>query len=525
MRTRFAPSPTGYLHIGGLRTALYAYLLAKKEGGKFFLRIEDTDQVREVEGAVEGLIKVLHLLSIDHDEGPTLDGKEKGNKGPYTQSKRTDLYKKYADKLLEDGHAYRCFCSKERLDQLRDRQRTNKQAPMYDRKCLDLAKSEIQEKLDAGESFVIRHRVPYEQIKFKDLVFGNMQFHGKTIDDTILMKSDGYPTYHLAHVVDDHLMETTHVLRGEEWLPSTPKHIFLFQALGWEAPQYAHLSLILNPDRTKLSKRQGHVAVEDFLKDGYSKEALINFVAFLGWNPGGGEKEEIYSLEELIKIFSLEKVHKAGAVFDREKLNWFNWQWARKTWNKELSQLAKELDQNVEIIEDRRKQFSFNFSSEDIFDKFINERGERLISLSKQHIKDSYLEQRDKLKKALITVEDKIQKNAKETQDSIAFYFELPDYDKSLLTHEKMKVDFDIALTALNGALEALDTINNWTEKSIQDILLNTVEKLNLKNGQVLWPLRAALSGLEFSPGVFEAAWALGKKESLERIKMAISKF
>ena len=312
IKTRFAPSPTGYLHVGGLRTALYCYLFAKKEGGTFLLRIEDTDQERFVEGAIENLISTLKWVGIEYDEGP------------YIQSERTALYKEHAEKLLESGHAYHCFCSKERLTELREKQESAKQATMYDRKCADIPLEEARKRVEAGESHVVRQKIPYENLKFKDLIRGNVQFDGKNVDDQVLVKSDGFPTYHLANVVDDHLMEITHVIRGEEWLPSTPKHIFLYRAFGWDVPEFAHIPLLLNKDRTKLSKRQGHVAVEDYIKEGYLREAILNFVSFLGWHPGAGDENELYTLKELEKAFSIDRVHKAGAISDIEKLDWFN---------------------------------------------------------------------------------------------------------------------------------------------------------------------------------------------------------
>lgn len=524
IRSRFAPSPTGFVHIGSLRTALYEYLTAKSEDGKYILRIEDTDQERYVEGALENLLKVFEWLEIEHDEGPMLDGTEIGEYGPYIQSKRKELHKEHAQKLLKSGHAYYCFCSKERIDELREKQKKNKQAPMYDRKCCDLPDSEIKKNLDEGVPYVIRHKIPYELIKFKDLIRGNVQFHGKTIDDTILIKSDGYPTYHLANVVDDHHMKITHVVRGEEWLPSTPKHIALYEALGWDIPEFAHMPLILNPDRTKLSKRQGHVAVEDYIKEGYCKEAIINFIALLGWNPGDGDKQEIFSLEELKEKFKIEKVHKSGAIFDIEKLNWFNWQWNKRLFNEELEETAKSIDPKVEITKDNRGQQIYNFSNENNENEFLNMRGEKLLTLTNEYLSQESLENKDLLLKALITVEEKIHKDPKETQENINFYYELPDYSTELLTHEKMKVDLDTAKTALTQVAKDLESLEIWTIKGIQDKLISTVETLALKNGQVFWPARAALSGQDFSPGVFETAWTLGKEESLSRINRALSK-
>lgn len=522
IKTRFAPSPTGYLHVGGLRTALYCYLFAKKHKGKFILRIEDTDQKRLVTEAMDNLIKTLEWVGLEFDEGPLRDGTEKGSLGPYIQSKRNEIYKEHVAKLMETGHAYHCFCTKERLDEMREMQTQNKQAPMYDRRCLDLPESEIKQKIEAGEEYVIRQKIPYDLIKFKDLVRGNVQFHGKTIDDQVLVKSDGFPTYHLANVVDDHLMEITHVIRGEEWLPSTPKHIALYNAFGWKAPEFAHLPLLLNPDKTKLSKRQGHVAVEDYIQEGYLREAIINFVAFLGWNPGGGNEQEIFSLKELEEIFTLEKVHKSGAVFNLEKLDWYNWRWQKEKFNEKIEKIAREIDSKVEIENKKGGDKEFKFSSEASQEKFLKEKGEELYKIIESYISEKFKINKELLIKALTTVEEKIHKNKKEINENIDFYFELANYDKELLTHEKMGVNFEQALESLNASKLHLEQIENWSLEDLKQKLIETVESIGVKNGQVFWPLRAALSGKQFSPGVFETAWALGKTESLKRINKAI---
>ncbi len=528
VKTRFAPSPTGYLHVGGLRTALYCYLFAKKNKGTFVLRIEDTDQERYVEGAKENLIKTLDWMGLEYEEGPLIEGGERGDCGPYIQSERTEIYREYANKLIECGQAYRCFCSKERLDEMRERQKANKEAPMYDRKCLDLPESEINEHLEKGTSFVLRQKMPYEIIKFKDIIRGNVQFDGKTIDDQVLMKSDGFPTYHLANVVDDHLMEITHVIRGEEWLPSTPKHIALYKAFGWEPPQFAHLPLLLNPDRTKLSKRQGHVAVEDYIQEGYLKESILNFVVFLGWNPGSGEEKEIFTLKELEEVFSLEKVHKSGAVFNIEKLDWFNWRWQKENYQKELESLAKKIDPESRIEEPRKDQFQYVFTNTEAEKQFIEKRGEMLLAIIKAHLSEENIEplttDREKLHKILITIEEKILRNPKEVLEHIDFYQRLPEYSKELLTHEKMRVNFEVAYDSLTASLKALSTLDDWELFSVEEALLKVVEELGVKNGQVFWPLRSALSGLQFSPGVFEIAWVLGKEETLRRIEIALKK-
>ena len=338
IRTRFAPSPTGFLHLGGLRTALYNYLFAKKNKGVCFFRLEDTDQTRLVPEALETLLTTLKWCGIEFDENPEVGGPF----APYVQSQRLELYKKYADQLVAEGKAYYCFCTPERLDQLRTLQQKNKQPTKYDRKCLQLTKAEVDAKIKAGEPYVIRFKVPSDRIiSVHDLVRGEVKFNTNEIDDQILLKSDGFPTYHLAHVVDDHLMETTHVIRGEEWLPSTPKHLLLFEAFGWEAPLYAHLSLMLNPDKSKLSKRQGDVAVEDYQKKGYLPEALLNFVALCGWHPGAGSEQEVFDMAGLIENFKLSEVQKAGAVCDLQKARWFNAQYLRKLPQAELAKLIR----------------------------------------------------------------------------------------------------------------------------------------------------------------------------------------
>ena len=326
VRVRFAPSPTGFLHIGGLRTALYNYLFAKKNGGKFVLRIEDTDQTRLVEGAIESLINSLEWSGITYDEGVFIkEGEvvEEGENGPYIQSHRLDIYKKYVDQLLESGHAYHCFCDKERLDNLREEQRAAGKIPKYDGKCKGLTKEEAEEKVANGEEYVVRLKMPKNQdLEFDDLVRGHISINSKDVDDQVLLKSDGFPTYHMAVVVDDHLMGITHAVRGEEWISSTPKHVYLFEALGWESPKYVHLPTVLNSNRKKLSKREGDVSVEDFQKSGYLPEGLVNYLALVGWSPEGNE--EIMSLEEMEKQFSFDRVASAGGIFDRKKLDWVN---------------------------------------------------------------------------------------------------------------------------------------------------------------------------------------------------------
>ncbi|MBN2280133.1 MAG: glutamate--tRNA ligase [Candidatus Marinimicrobia bacterium] len=333
IRTRFAPSPTGYLHVGGLRTALYNYLYARQNNGKFILRIEDTDQNRKVDKAVENLIESLRWAGLEIDEGPGFGGAF----GPYIQSERTELYRQHVTKLLEKGDAYRCFCTPERLAKVKEQNPNSG----YDRHCRYLSDQEIKDKMDAGEAFVIRQKIPENgEIKLYDIVRGEVVFPFSEVDDQVLLKSDGFPTYHLANVIDDHYMQISHVIRGEEWLMSTPKHLLLYESFAWKAPKFAHLSLLLNSDKSKLSKRQGDVSVEDYRSKGYLKEALVNFLALLGWNPG--TNEEIFSMDQLMKKFSLKKVSKSGSIFDTKKLDWMNGQYIRALSPEEFYALAIE---------------------------------------------------------------------------------------------------------------------------------------------------------------------------------------
>ncbi len=491
MKTRFAPSPTGFLHIGGLRTALYAYLFARKQGGKFILRIEDTDQKRYTEGATENLIRTLKWFGLEYDEGPYLeDGelKEKGEFGPYFQSNRTDIYKKYADELLEKGHAYHCFCSPERLEKMRMQQAANKQAPMYDRHCLFLSEEEKKERIERGDEFVIRQRIPEDppKIVFDDMVRGHMEFDPKTIDDQVLIKSDGFPTYHLANVVDDHMMGITHVIRGEEWLPSTPKHVALYQALGWDTPTFAHIPLLLNPDKTKLSKRQGDVAAEDYIQKGYLKEAIINFIAFLGWNPG--TEEEFFTIEELIEKFSISRVQKAGAIFNLEKLEWMNGHYIRE---KTVEELAELIMPRLQVKWFEETQYADG--------------------------KDPYF----------LKVVEVIQTRMKTLNDAPEmlkpFLVEKVPFEEELLLREKMKVDKETAKKAFELLLEKLPNIE-FTEEGLKEALIPVIKEAEMKNGQVLWPMRVALTGAQYSPGAFEVAATLGKEKSLKRIQAYLDK-
>lgn len=485
IRTRLAPSPTGYLHIGTLRTALYAYILAKKHNGSFFLRIEDTDQKRSVEGAVENILNSLHTMGLDPDEGVVMDDgnvTQRGDYGPYVQSERLEIYKKYAQQLLDEGKAYHCFCTPERLEVMRKSQMQQKKAPMYDRLCMGLSPEEVEAKKKEGIPCVVRQKIPRDRkLEFEDLVRGKVVFDCSTIDDQVLVKSDGFPTYHLAHVVDDHLMETNPVIRGEEWLPSLPKHVLLFEALGWEIPGFAHLPLLLNPDKSKLSKRQGDVALGDYLKKGYLPEAILNFVAFLGWNPG--TEQEIFSLEELIETFSIERVHKAGAVFDIEKLNWYNQHYIRAL---DIDTLRSKLDPFFQEVNLQLENFD-----KDFVNRVLMELQSRLKYLS-------------------------------EAPELSTFFFHDVSCDPEIILNPKMKVDEDIAVRALDESIKLIESLEDFSEDNIKDSFLAKIADLGLKNGQVLWPVRAALTGVQFSPGAFEMIAILGKEKSIERIKTAL---
>jgi nondiscriminating glutamyl-tRNA synthetase len=482
-RVRFAPSPTGYMHIGNLRTALYVYLYAKKYKGDFFVRVEDTDQKRIVPDALKKVFESLEWAGIKHDEGVFVDElgniTEKGEYGPYIQSKRLDIYQKYVHELVEKGKAYYCFCSPERLDTLRAVQEKARLAPAYDKLCLKTySREEAMVKIQAGEKYVIRFDVPETgETEFDDVVRGKTKFINKNLDDFVLLKSDGYPTYHLAHIVDDHLMKTSLVIRGEEWLPSTPKHILLFEAFGWEPPQYAHLSTILNKDtKKKLSKRDGDVSVEDFKNKGYLPEAVVNFIALLGWNPK--TEKEIFSIEELAEEFDVAKLNKAGAIFDLEKLDWMNGLYIREKNIKELVELCRPYLVKYE-------------------EKFSDDYLERIVSV-----------ERERMKKISDIVEN------------TEFYFDSPAYDPKILKWKEMG-DEDLKKT-LEKTLEIFSGIkeSGWMLDNIKDRLMAAADPKN--RGELLWPLRVALTGKEKSPSPWEVAWVIGKAESVERIKKAI---
>jgi glutamyl-tRNA synthetase len=469
IKTRFAPSPTGYLHIGSLRTALFNYLWAKKNNGQFLLRIEDTDQTRLVKDATEKLIQTLKEVGLDFDNQPVI------------QSTRLEIYKKAAEQLISENKAYYCFCSSQRLDDLRKEQQANKQVPRYDGHCRNLSSKDVQEKIKSAEKYVVRFKIPENEIvKVEDLVYGKISVKSEDLDDLVLLKSDGFPTYHLANIIDDHEMEISHVIRGEEWLPSLPKHILLYEAFDWDQPKFAHLPLLLNPDKSKLSKRQGDVAVEDFLAKGYLPAALLNYVALLGWNPG--DDREMFSLAELEKIFDLDKVNKAGAVFDQTKLNWFNAEYMRQAIDNKNGFYKYILDQAKNILPD-------NYDVE----KVLQVASSRLNNLS-------------------------------ELKTATTFYYDLPEYPAKMLIFKKS--DQEKTFTGLNLALELCQktTEDDWQIDGLTDNLQNIARENNLTPGDIFWPIRVALSGLEKSPSPAEILWVLGKEESLKRIQSAVDK-
>ncbi len=485
MRTRFAPSPTGFLHVGALRTALFAWLVAKQSKGTFTLRIEDTDQAREVPGATENIIRTLTLAGIPPDEGVMLSPSgtliEKGDYGPYHQSARLAMYRLHVDELLQNGSAYHCFCTSERLDDMRKKQQERKQAPMYDRHCVDVSNDEAAKRVAAGEKHVIRMKIPRDQtVVYDDAIYGTLSFKGHTIDDQVLLKSDGFPTYHLAHVVDDHFMKTDLVIRGEEWLSSLPKHLILFKAFGWEIPKYAHVPLLLNRDRTKLSKRQNDVAAEDYLKKGYLPEALLNFLAMLGWNPG--TEQEIFSLAELVQSFSLDRVQKSGAIFDLEKLDWLQGQWMRKIPLKEFA--------------------------------------DRILPIVAEKFPDATHDKKFLEKAALIQGRITF---FPEAPEMLGYFYESPKPTMLLVASPKQKIDeahVPMILDCLRTKLRSISD-TGWNRESIVRAIEASLPESGFKKGQVLWPLRAMLTGREYSPGAYEVAELLGKAETLKRLEVA----
>ena len=487
IRTRFAPSPTGRMHVGNLRTALYEYLIAKHEGGSFILRIEDTDQERLVEGAVDIIYRTIQGTGLIHDEGPDKDG----GYGPYVQSERqaSGVYLEYAKKLVEKGAAYYCFCTKERLASLKtavgntseeeeEESKEVKEIIKYDKHCLHLSKEEIEAKLAAGIPYVIRQNNPTEgSTTFHDAIFGDITVDNDELDDMILIKSDGFPTYNFANVIDDHMMKISHVVRGNEYLSSTPKYTRLYQDFGWEEPIYVHLPLITNEEHKKLSKRSGHSSYEDLLEQGFVSEAIINFVALLGWS--SANNTEIMSLEELIKEFDYTHINKAPAVFDIVKLRWMNGEYLK----------------NME------------------FEKFFE--------LALPYMKEVVKKDLD-LGKIAALIKTRIE-TLVDIKGIIDFFEELPDYDIEMFTHKKMKTDTSSSLKVLQDLLPVFEALEDYSETEIERVIMAYIAEQGIKNGQGLWPVRTAVSGKQSTPGgAYEIMNILGKDESLRRIRKAI---
>lgn len=475
VRTRFAPSPTGYLHLGGLRTALYTWLLARKYKGTFILRIEDTDQEREVEGAVDLIFKSMRLAGLTYDEGPDVGGEY----GPYVQSERKATYLPYAMELVEKGAAYPCFCTKEELDARREEAVQKGETWKYDKKCLHLDKEEALRRMRSGESFVIRQNIPTEGVAgFDDVLYGHVEVPCDTLDDNVLIKADGLPTYNFANVIDDHLMGITHVTRGTEYLSSAPKYNLLYTALGWTPPTYIHLPVVMKDATRKLSKRYGDPSFEDLLAMGYVKEAIINFIALLGWSPG--DDREFFTLDELVEAFDEKNLNKSPAIFNMDKLTWFNQEYIRKMpFDEYLAMAVPWFDKALQGLNmDYRRLAELMQGRTEVFNRI---------------------------------------------PDMVDFLRAVPAYDIELYTHKKMKTTPETAKEALRFVKPVLESVAAWDETAIHDTLMNAIQAGGHKNGAILWPLRIALSGLASTPGgAVEIAYLLGKEETLRRVRTAM---
>lgn len=476
-RTRFAPSPTGYMHIGNLRTALFEYLIAKHDGGDFLLRIEDTDQGRKVEGAVDIIYDTLKNVGLNWDEGPDIGG----DYGPYVQSERLGMYKGYAEQLVKEGHAHYCFCSEEEIEEQRKLADSLGVSFKFKDPCKHLSQEEIQARLDAGEPYVIRQTIDHVgETSFDDMVYGHIEFDGDLLDEQILIKSDGFPTYNFANIIDDHTMNVTHVVRGNEYLSSTPKYNLLYDAFGWDRPVYVHVPPVMKDEKHKLSKRNGDASYQDLVAKGYLPEAVINYIALLGWAPE--TEQEIYSLQELIDVFDVARISRSPAIFDIDKLTWMNGVYLRGM-------------------------------DEDTYYETVRPYLEKAV-------KGPYdLKAISRIIQPRIDVLNQI-------EESVDFFDELPDYDLEMYRHKKMKTTPEIALTSLKAARDALAALDDWSnEEKVHDVLLALPKEMGLKNGQVLWPVRTAVTGKQFTPGgAIEIAWILGKDEALRRIDLGIER-
>ncbi|MDR7857797.1 glutamate--tRNA ligase [Tissierella sp.] len=488
-RLRFAPSPTGFIHIGSIRTALYNYLFAKRNNGKFILRIEDTDQTRLVEGAIENLIESLHWAGVEYDEGVFIeDGKivQKGSHGPYIQSERLDIYKKYVDELIGKGHAYYCFCSKERLEAVREEQKVNGLVPKYDGFCRNIPLEEARGRIAKGEEYVVRLKLPKNyDVKFHDLVRGDIVINTDDIDDQVLLKSDGYPTYHMAVVVDDYLMEITHIVRGEEWLPSTPKHIYLYEVFGWEKPVYVHLPTVLNKDRKKLSKRQGDVSVEDFRDKGYLAEGLINYLALVGWSPD--DNQEILSMDELIDKFSFERVSKTGGIFDKDKLNWVNGHYIRSSSVEKITEMAIPYLIEANLIDDSFVENNYDW-----------------IKLLVHTVQES-----------LDTVSEIVEKVEFILKDHV----EIIEEDAlEIIKGEQVGT----VLTAIKEELNNIEVIDEEYAKGFMKLIQKST---GVKGKNLFMPARVALTGTAHGPEFVNILILLGKENILKRINYVMENY
>ena len=479
VRTRFAPSPTGYLHLGGLRTALYTYLFAKKNGGKFILRIEDTDQEREVPGAVELIYKSLREAGLEYDEGPDVGG----DYGPYIQTQRRGIYLPYAMQLVESGAAYPCFCTKEELQARRDAATARGEQWKYDKHCLNIPKEEALRRMQSGEPYVIRQNIPLTgTASFDDALYGHVEAPCDTLDDNVLIKADGLPTYNFANVIDDHLMGITHVVRGSEYLSSAPKYNLLYEGFGWEVPTYIHCSPVMRDQHNKMSKRKGDPSYEDLIAMGYLSEAVVNYVTLLGWSPRGEYAErEFFTLNELAEIFDIGGISKSPAIFDIEKLKYFNANYLRA--------LSPE---------------AFYEGAEPYLKEAVKTPGIdlKLIAPLVQPRCDTWLD----------------------IAPQVDFFDALPEYSNELYCHKKMKTNEENSLEALEQVLPVLENLPEWTYDAIHDALIGLAQKLELKNGRIMWPVRTALSGKAVTPGgAVELAHILGKEESIRRIQLGMA--
>ncbi|MEW8973716.1 MAG: glutamate--tRNA ligase [Tissierellaceae bacterium] len=483
VRVRFAPSPTGYLHIGGLRTALYNYLFARHNNGKFILRIEDTDQTRFVEGAIENLIESLHWAGIEYDEGVFIeDGKvvERGEHGPYIQSERLEIYRKYVDQLIESGDAYYCFCSKERLDAVREEQKIKGLVPKYDGLCRSLSLEEAKKRIANGEEYVVRLKLPQNRdIKFHDLVRGDISINTDDTDDQVLLKSDGYPTYHMAVVVDDHLMNITHVVRGEEWLPSTPKHVYLYEVFGWEKPTYVHLPTVLNKERKKLSKRHGDVSVDDFRGKGYLPEGLINYLALVGWSPE--DNEEIFSMEDMIHKFTFERVSKTGGIFDKDKLDWVNGHYIRSESIDRITDLAI---------------------------PYLIEAG---------LIDGEFAEEKRQWLETLVDIVREGMHQMSEVPDKVRFMFDNNVHVEDDEALQTLKGEY--TKTILDAMKQELDNVEEIDEELSNKLMKNIQKATGIKGKNLFMPTRVALAGSLHGPEFSKIIYLLGKQNILKRIE------